>query len=72
MCVGLSARVEEVENGSARINCMGARRQVSVDLLPNIRPGDYVMIHAGVAIARITAEEAEESRAVMEELYGER
>lgn len=72
MCVGLSARVEKVENGTAMVNCLGARRQIAVDLLPNVKPGDFVMIHAGIAIARITAEEAEETRAVMEELYGER
>lgn len=72
MCVGLSAQVEKIENGSALVNCMGARRLVAADLLPGIRPGDYVMIHAGMAIARITAEEAEETRKIMEELDEER
>jgi len=71
MCVGLPARIEKIEDGMAVINASGARRKISVELL-KVKPGDYVMVHAGIAIARITAEEAEETRAIMEELYGQR
>lgn len=68
MCVGLPARVESIEENTAMVDCSGAHRQVTVELIEGLRPGDYVMIHAGIAIARITAEEAEETRAVMQEL----
>lgn len=68
MCVGLPARVESIEEKMAMVDCSGAHRRVTVELIDGIKPGDYVMIHAGVAIARITAEEAEETRAVMQEL----
>jgi hydrogenase expression/formation protein HypC len=71
MCVGLPARVEEIEDGMAVINATGARRKVSVELIRNLSPGDYVMIHAGIAIAKITAEEAQETQQIMEELYAE-
>lgn len=37
----------------------GVRRDVSVDLLENPIPGDQVMIHAGVAIAKL--QETEET-----------
>jgi hydrogenase expression/formation protein HypC len=72
MCVGLPARVESIKGGMAVVNATGARREISVELLPGIKPGDYLMIHAGMAIARITADEAEETQAIMEELYADR
>lgn len=72
MCVGLAAKVESLKDGMAIVNATGARREISVELLPDVKPGDYVMIHAGMAIARITADEAEETQAIMEELYADR
>ena len=56
MCVGLSARVVAVEDDMALVDASGARRRVSAELLDDLEPGDYVMVHAGVAIARITPE----------------
>jgi hydrogenase expression/formation protein HypC len=70
MCVGLSARVEDIKDGMALVNAMGARREISVELITNLKVGDYVMIHAGMAIARITADEAQETQAILEEIYG--
>ena len=59
MCVGLSARVVAVNKDTAVVDASGARREVSSELLENLEPGDYVMVHAGVAIARIDPEEAD-------------
>ena len=58
MCVGLSARVVSVNKDTALVDASGARREVSADLLDDLEPGDYVMVHAGVAIAQISEEEA--------------
>ena len=58
MCVGLSARVVSVNKDTALVDASGARREVSADLLDDLEPGDYVMVHAGVAIAKISEEEA--------------
>lgn len=71
MCVGLPAKVETIHNGMALVNAMGAKREISVEMISNLKPGDYVMIHAGIAIARITDDEAEETNEIMKELYSE-
>ena len=68
MCVGLSARVVSVKGGSAVIDASGARRTVSAELLDELEPGDYVMVHAGIAIAKITNSSQEESNQIMEQL----
>ena len=68
MCVGLSAKVVKIADGTAVVDAMGAKRQVSVELLEDLEPGDYVMVHAGIAIAKITDEDDSETDAIMEEL----
>ena len=64
MCVGLSAKVVKISNGTAVID---AKREVSSQLLEDLEPGDYVMVHAGVAIAKITDEDDSETEQLMEE-----
>ncbi|MCR5562768.1 MAG: HypC/HybG/HupF family hydrogenase formation chaperone [Desulfovibrio sp.] len=65
MCVGLSGKVVSVERGMALVDASGARREVSAELLQDLEPGDYVMVHAGIAIAKIACDDAEENRTVM-------
>ena len=63
MCVGLSAKVVKISDGTAV-----AKREVSAQLLGDLEPGDYVMVHACVAIAKITDDDEEETDQLMEEL----
>ena len=67
MCVGLSAKVVKINNVTAVIDADGAKREISAQLLEDLEPGDYVMVHAGVAIAKITDEDDNETEQLMEE-----
>ena len=70
MCVGLSARVVRLQsNGTAIVDASGACREISARLLDDLMPGDYVMVHAGAAIAKITEEDEEESESVLGSLF---
>lgn len=53
MCVGLPARILTMKDGVALVDAQGARREISADLIEDLEPGDYVMVHAGIAIAKI-------------------
>ncbi|MCI6158445.1 MAG: HypC/HybG/HupF family hydrogenase formation chaperone [Selenomonadaceae bacterium] len=68
MCVGLPAKVVKIQDGTALVDASGARREVSAELLDDVDPGDYVMVHAGIAIAKITSDDAVESERVMQSL----
>ncbi len=68
MCVGLSAKVVSVKDQTALIEAGGAQRAISAGVLDDLEPGDYVMVHAGVAIAKITETDDEEAADVMGEL----
>ena len=66
MCVGISARVVKIDEGTALIDASGAERKVSAELLEDLEPGDYVMVHAGVAIAKIDGPSGVETTKIME------
>ena len=65
MCVGLSAKVVNIDGNTALVDAMGAKRDVDVSLI-DVEPGDYVMVHAGYAIAKITDDDISETDALME------
>ena len=71
MCVGLSARVLNIEDDVALVDANGARRRVSARVLSGLEPGDYVMVHAGIAIAKITEDENAQSDALFSRLREE-
>ena len=70
MCVGLPARVVRISKGTALVDASGAKRNVSAELLDSVEPGDYVMVHAGIAIAKITSDDSNEADTVMDKLEG--
>ena len=68
MCVGMTAKVVGVKNGMAVIDASGAQREISAELIENLEPGEYVMVHAGTAIARIMQDDVAETDHILEML----
>ncbi len=68
MCVGLPARVVNVKDGRAVVDASGAQKEISAQLLEDLEPGDYVMIHAGTAIAKIGSDDEEETAGLLDAL----
>lgn len=66
MCVGMTAKVVGVKNGMAVVDASGARREISAELIDNLEPGEFVMVHAGTAIARITEDDTTETDHILE------
>ena len=59
MCVGIPAKVLSINDSTAL---------VSAALLDTLDPGDYVMVHAGLAIAKITSDDQKESQTILDGL----
>ena len=68
MCVGLSAKVVKISDGTAVVDAGGARERFPLSSWETWSRGSYVMVHAGVAIAKITDDDEEETDQLMEEL----
>ncbi|XME01685.1 HypC/HybG/HupF family hydrogenase formation chaperone [Lachnospiraceae bacterium C1.1] len=69
MCVGLQAKVVSVKNGVALVDALGAKRSVSAELIDSLEPGDYVMVHAGSAIAKITDTDENEAEDLLSGIF---
>ncbi len=65
MCLAIPMRLIEIDGAAGVAEVDGVTRQVRLDLLPEVAIGDYVLIHAGLAIARLDAEQAEETLALL-------
>jgi len=66
MCLAVPARVEQIDGSIARVNLAGNTLQTSIDLLDDVKVGDYVLIHAGYAIQKIDEEEAIKTLEIIE------
>jgi len=68
MCLAIPARVIEVNEGVGLVELAGVVREVSFMLLPNVRVGDYVLLHAGYALQRVDEADAEETIRLLAEI----
>ncbi|HEY9074729.1 MAG TPA: HypC/HybG/HupF family hydrogenase formation chaperone [Desulfobaccales bacterium] len=71
MCLAIPMRLVEIEGTAGVAEVDGVTRQVRLDLLPEVVLGDYVLIHAGLAIARVDPEHAQETLSLLRSLADE-
>lgn len=72
MCLGIPGRIVEVPPDSdlAQVDVAGVVRDINLALLDGpFHPGDYILIHSGFALERMTAEEAAAALAVFDEAF---
>ena len=68
MCLALPMKLIKRDGSRAMGEAGGITREIRLDFLPEAEPGDYVMVHAGLAIQRMTEEEALENVKLLEEI----
>lgn len=68
MCLSVPAEILSVEGEMAMASVGGAVREISLQLLDDIKPGDFVLLHTGYALEKISREEAEETLRMLNEL----
>jgi hydrogenase expression/formation protein HypC len=70
MCLGIPMQVVAKDRFSARVEAKGVYRDVSLLLLQDeaLEVGEYVMVHAGSAIQKMSAEDAQAAWALFDEL----
>ena len=71
MCLAIPMKVIELNGQQAIVEQEGVTRNIRVDFLENLQLGEYVLVHAGVAIERIGEEEAAETLELIKELCNE-
>lgn len=70
MCLAVPAQVVNIINEfTVEVETFGNRAQVNTTLVDNIQLGDYVLVHAGMAIEIVDRQSAEESMHLWRDLY---
>ena len=67
MCLAVPLKILSVDGRQAVGEAGGLTQKLRVDFIPDIRPGDYVMVHAGFAIEKLTEQQAKENLACIQE-----
>ena len=67
MCVAYPGIVLSIENNHARVDFTGSVVPVNISMV-SVQPGDYVLVHAGMAIQKVETEEAKEWIALFRDL----
>jgi hydrogenase expression/formation protein HypC len=60
MCLGIPMQITAIDGYTAHCEARGVMRDVSLFMLQgeNLQAGDYIVVHLGDAIQKITAQEA--------------
>jgi hydrogenase expression/formation protein HypC len=68
MCLAIPARVIAIgEHGAARVEVGGVVKDISLALVDDVAVGDYVILHVGFALSKLSPQEAEATLALFAE-----
>ena len=69
MCLAVPAQIIEVlENGLARCDLNGVKKEINVSLIAEPEVGDWVIVHVGFALNRIDEHQAQETLRMLSSL----
>ena len=68
MCLAVPMAVMSVDKDKARVSSFGVEAEISVALLESVEPGDWVIVHSGFAIQKMSKEEAFETLEILKRL----
>jgi hydrogenase expression/formation protein HypC len=69
MCLAVPAKIVSLEDsGQGVASYMGSEVRANFTLVPQAKPGDWVILHAGFAISVVDDEEAKETLRLFKEM----
>jgi hydrogenase expression/formation protein HypC len=69
MCLAIPARIESVDGQRATVAVEGSRAEALLALVPQAKVGDWVLVHAGMAIAVLDPEQAMEAFELLKQAW---
>jgi hydrogenase expression/formation protein HypC len=72
MCLAVPTQVKAVAGVTAEVEAGGVSRKISIALTPDVRSGDFILIHAGYAISVLDEAEARETLRLIAEFNEDR
>jgi len=68
MCLSIPARIVEIYGNMAEVSVGGTIFKAGLQMVENVEVGDYILLHAGFAIQKISEMEAKETIKLLNEM----
>ena len=68
MCLSIPARVVDINGNIADVSVGGAIFKAGLQMVENVEVGDYILLHTGFAIQKISEDEALETFRLLKEI----
>ena len=68
MCLGIPSKIISIDGDSAIVSVGGTEVEASLQLLNDVKVGDFVLLHTGFAIEKISDAEAKETLEILKKL----
>ena len=68
MCLAIPTKIISIDNDMAQVEIGGVIRNASIQLVPEAKVGDYILLHAGFAIEVLNEDEALETLNLLEQI----
>ena len=72
MCLGIPGKIisiyEDYGTKMAKVDFGGVTREVCIEVIPEAKPGDWTIIHAGFALNLLSEEEAQETLDILQQM----
>ncbi|MBI5417302.1 HypC/HybG/HupF family hydrogenase formation chaperone [Candidatus Poribacteria bacterium] len=69
MCLAVPGKIIKIKKNIATVDFNGIKKDVMLDLLPEAKHNDFVLVHAGFAISIINQKEAKETLKLFSQIY---
>lgn len=73
MCLAVPGKIISIDNSNtelkmAKVNFGGILKDACIQWLDDVKEGDYIIVHAGFALNKLNADEAEETIRLLNEM----
>ena len=68
MCLSIPSRVVSIDGEFAEVDVKGVRKSIGITFVKEVKVGDYLLVHSGFAIEKMSEEEALETLECWEEI----
>ncbi len=69
MCLAIPVKIIKITGTLAEVDMGGTRRQADIRCIDAVKPGDYILVHAGFAIEKLDEKEAKETLELLKDIY---
>lgn len=68
MCLAIPLKIKSIDGNEAIAELEGVSRKIRIDFVKGVAVGDYVIVHAGFALEKLTEDQVKENLELIKEV----